>query len=607
MLNGNIPCEGVLLVQGTGSGKSSVPQTVAVVDGGVTIVIENTLALGSDQRSKIANANDYDGGKVIGIQLDELKNPQVQKTFADSLKTYMTVNSTISILLFSSPETIAQPIWLDLIKDLIGKQIVKLICIDEVHLFVEFGVTFRPSFCLLKEKLFSMILTNTSNDAITSSSTIKTTSLKVPMLCMTATFNHNLLTLLQQMIGIYFHANNLFWNGPLLFRKRNIKICIKYSKQTFRFVKDCLSNIIKPHIHSKAIICSNSATSLQQLQLRLDDWLDTVDDFKGDTVLVIGDQETELKLAYTVAFTSKLSDRNILDDTVFYPRFMLGTSGCIGAGLDCDDVHLVCRIGLSTSILNLIQETGRCGRKSREEDDVQQEYAQDTMTIIFTLSDFVYLNQRLFIIDTDESNNEIDETNIEDNDNASILSMNEQRKMQMMEIQKVSQLFCLNIGCWHVIFENECANPYHTLNPSLNIHNNEQYEPCGNMCPQCDGSKDYIIRKVLRNGLCGFLVYAFMVKNDGPVTPENLAKLLFNYPQVGKVVYNRMKSLVAESISIVQMTIMQLLAANIISLEIEEGIKPVAYCKMSIDVDISTPHYLIDKYWTYINTFDSIN
>ena len=50
MLNGNLPCEGVMLVQGTGSGKSFVPQTVTVVDGGATVVIENMLALGSDQK-----------------------------------------------------------------------------------------------------------------------------------------------------------------------------------------------------------------------------------------------------------------------------------------------------------------------------------------------------------------------------------------------------------------------------------------------------------------------------------------------------------------------------------------------------------------------------
>ena len=44
--------QAVLLVQSTGSGKSAVPQTLSVVNGGVTIVIENTLSLGSDQTSK---------------------------------------------------------------------------------------------------------------------------------------------------------------------------------------------------------------------------------------------------------------------------------------------------------------------------------------------------------------------------------------------------------------------------------------------------------------------------------------------------------------------------------------------------------------------------
>ena len=44
MMLGNSTPEPVLLVQGTGSGKSTVPLTSAVVDGGVSIVIENTLA-----------------------------------------------------------------------------------------------------------------------------------------------------------------------------------------------------------------------------------------------------------------------------------------------------------------------------------------------------------------------------------------------------------------------------------------------------------------------------------------------------------------------------------------------------------------------------------
>ena len=63
----------VLLVQGTGGGKSLVMQTVGVVKSGVTLTIENTLSLSSDQMSKIRKTSDKDG-KIIPLHLDAIKN-----------------------------------------------------------------------------------------------------------------------------------------------------------------------------------------------------------------------------------------------------------------------------------------------------------------------------------------------------------------------------------------------------------------------------------------------------------------------------------------------------------------------------------------------------
>ena len=154
-----------MLVQGTGSRKSSIPQIIAVVDRGVTIVIENTLAFGSDQQSMIANTNNYDGGKVLGIQLDEIKHKKDQQLIIKTIMEHMNTKSTTLILLFTSPETIAQPIWLDLIAHLIEHKILKLICINKVHLLVEFGVTFQPSFGSLKDKLFHLITNYTHNNS----------------------------------------------------------------------------------------------------------------------------------------------------------------------------------------------------------------------------------------------------------------------------------------------------------------------------------------------------------------------------------------------------------------------------------------------------------
>ena len=69
--------EAMLLVQGTGGGKSAVAQTVGCVDCGVTILIEETLALAADQRSKVGKArNIY--GPVLAYQLDSVKKPHLQ-------------------------------------------------------------------------------------------------------------------------------------------------------------------------------------------------------------------------------------------------------------------------------------------------------------------------------------------------------------------------------------------------------------------------------------------------------------------------------------------------------------------------------------------------
>ena len=43
----------MLIVQPTESGKSSIPLTTSIIDSGIMIIIENTLALGSKQCFKI--------------------------------------------------------------------------------------------------------------------------------------------------------------------------------------------------------------------------------------------------------------------------------------------------------------------------------------------------------------------------------------------------------------------------------------------------------------------------------------------------------------------------------------------------------------------------
>ena len=76
--------QALLLVQGTGAGKSAVAQTVGIVDCGVTLVIEETLALAADQQSKVKSASNANG-PVLAYLLDSIKKTNLIKKLEDKL------------------------------------------------------------------------------------------------------------------------------------------------------------------------------------------------------------------------------------------------------------------------------------------------------------------------------------------------------------------------------------------------------------------------------------------------------------------------------------------------------------------------------------------
>ena len=71
MMKGRIQSQPLLIVQSTGGGKSMVPQTCGSAVPGVTIVIENTLALCADQVSKFDKL-EAEGSHIFTIQLEDV-------------------------------------------------------------------------------------------------------------------------------------------------------------------------------------------------------------------------------------------------------------------------------------------------------------------------------------------------------------------------------------------------------------------------------------------------------------------------------------------------------------------------------------------------------
>ena len=223
----------VLIVQPTGTGKSTVPLTVSVLDAGITIIIENTIALGIDQTSK-ANFISSSSNKleIQCYHLDSINNEEDQTKISSLiLQTCHLVGNT-AFILFASPETLLKATWNSFIDQCILQSYLKIVCIDEIHLFVEFGLGFRYEYLQLKEKLFNKLVETNE-------------TLKIPIILMTATFNKEYLKLLESMIGIKIKLEHTFWASSNQFKKRHINICLLYSVHQSAVMKSQLKHHLK--------------------------------------------------------------------------------------------------------------------------------------------------------------------------------------------------------------------------------------------------------------------------------------------------------------------------------------------------------------------------
>lgn len=200
--------QATLLAQGTGGGKSALYQAIGTVDAGHMLVIETTLSLSADQSSKISSASGRNG-PVESFQLDSLKSKTSRNSLSQCLRSLEKTANT-SMFLFASPEELLKFPWPSLILHLSNNGLLKLVCADEVHQFVSFGISFRRRFCVLKKSLFQNLVD--SKDANNEPYQLPTT-LKTPSLLMTAAFTPDLLKLLEKMVGMRVLPSNFFWCG----------------------------------------------------------------------------------------------------------------------------------------------------------------------------------------------------------------------------------------------------------------------------------------------------------------------------------------------------------------------------------------------------------
>jgi superfamily II DNA helicase RecQ len=150
-----LPPAPIFLCQPTGGGKSLVHDTFVVTqEGGVTWCITPLLSLSADKKAKINMKSQRNDGTVITIHLDEYttdtKCDGICRQLAD-----LSYQSALTVIVLCSPRDFSNHrVYQNLFKGLWDNKKLALLCIDEVHLFVQFGLFFRDEFIALFNHVF---------------------------------------------------------------------------------------------------------------------------------------------------------------------------------------------------------------------------------------------------------------------------------------------------------------------------------------------------------------------------------------------------------------------------------------------------------------------
>ena len=157
-------------------------------------------------------------------------------------------------------------------------------------------------------------------------------------------------------------------------------------------MKTIIPEILGSNFSKKIIVYTNTASKAEHLKQEMDQMIDLESLFEGDSMLIHGSLQAEVKLISAPRFNASVSNpRHFITTTKFYHRFLIATATCIGAGLDSSDIYCVIRVGFPTSILDMVQEMGRCGW-TRSNDGTNP---TDKFHMYLDINDFVYLNERL--------------------------------------------------------------------------------------------------------------------------------------------------------------------------------------------------------------------
>ena len=197
----------LLLVERTGGGKSLVLGLVSVLCAGVTVVLVPLLALTADQLARFNNA-DQSRGVVHAIHLDETDQSDLDGEVVPMLDD-LPRDTSSTVLLLTSPQKLATEKRVrDALLRCAGRGTLRVVAIDEAHLYTMHGRTFRDSVRCLGDVFFRPLV-----------------AFRFIFLAMTATMSPDLLRDFSALTHVdWTDPRHQMWASASEFRQREIKM-----------------------------------------------------------------------------------------------------------------------------------------------------------------------------------------------------------------------------------------------------------------------------------------------------------------------------------------------------------------------------------------------
>ena len=124
-------------------GKSLVRDVNSALFHGVSLIVIPVLLLCADFSLKVRKKASQGCRRVVYIHLDKIQNATDAKRTIDSIER-LPLKTKKTIMLFASPQALVdKTYWKSFIAGLIDKQMLYLIVVDEIQLFVYYGLSFR--------------------------------------------------------------------------------------------------------------------------------------------------------------------------------------------------------------------------------------------------------------------------------------------------------------------------------------------------------------------------------------------------------------------------------------------------------------------------------